>query len=633
MDLFAHLGASFAPVWPRRDATPGRTLDRRGASRRVNAGTSAAQAPPQAASPPPPPAPPDAATDTQSADNGATDKPERTSRRRWWLQNLPEPAPQIPPAPSIAVPVERVVGAGPRRIARMQPGSGGGDLWMTRACMESLASTIGALRSEEGGPLGGDRRTGVVTHFMHDTTAVRDAATYSPDVEFINRVFAEEWNPANVNMLGYVHSHPNGIPIPSGGDLHYARRILTHTVELDRLLIPIVQSVADRGRFGISGHAALRASGETPMAPRPKRLAGRPDLLESSIMILPDGGAPSRPLEQHPAFERVVDAYDLAALASTRVVIVGVGGSASFAESLARCGVGEIVLIDPDVVEETNLATQQTYLNDVGLPKVDVVARRIAAASPTTNVVTLHAPIEALNHPTLRVLLHRPLPGSPYFPSCTLMCAFTDDFWAQAETARLALAEGVPLLAAQVYRDGAAAEVVFVAAGHTPACHRCVLRPRYEAFAGGYTNTVTSHGTPLYATERLNAAKSMIAMAMLHTMHPRSDPTHPATRRFTRLFERIGNRNLVQIRLDPFVADTLGLTVFDRVFDGADPDRVVCDETVWLPQDPEDGSEGRPVCADCGGSGDLAKSVCEPVTPLKRPSAAKLGLGAPRSVR
>lgn len=55
------------------------------------------------------------------------------------------------------------------------------------------------------------------------------------------------------------------------------------------------------------------------------------------------------------SFERalpLIGADGLARLAESRVAVVGVGGvGGHVAEQLARCGVGEIVLIDGDVVE------------------------------------------------------------------------------------------------------------------------------------------------------------------------------------------------------------------------------------------------------------------------------------------
>ena len=495
---------------------------------------------------------------------------------------------------------------GIRRIHRVHSRSGASsDLWMTPGAYSAIASTIGALPAEQGGPLGGDRRTGIVESFVLDTTAERGAAIYTPDTRRLNRLFKTDWNPRGVSLLGFIHSHPAGSTRPSTGDRKYARDLLTALPALDRLQLPIVQSAAD-GPFALKGFAASSRGSDLPAIHRTR------------IRLL--SSLPSTPTPNTEVFSRVKDAYDLGLLASTRVIIVGAGGAAAYAENLVRCGVGEIVLIDPDTVEAPNIATQQTYLSDIGRPKVDAIADRLVDISPLVEVAIVQARFEELHAATLRQLLHRPMRnGVQRFPRHTLLCAFTDDFWTQAEVARVALQEGVPLLAAQVYRSGAAAEIVFVAPGHTAACHRCVLRTRYEAFLNGFTNDVGSSGTPLFATERLNATKALITMAMLHSLHPDADPAHPAAARHRALFERIRNRNLVQIRLDPNLRETLGLGVFDRVFAGADAERIVCDETLWLPQEPEDGSRpGGEPCPDCGGTGDLARLAGEQIEPLAR---------------
>ena len=62
-------------------------------------------------------------------------------------------------------------------------------------------------------------------------------------------------------------------------------------------------------------------------------------------------------------------------LAATHIAIVGCGGLGSvMAEEFARYGIGELTLIDPDVVEETNLPRLfGAGDDDIGRPKVKVV--------------------------------------------------------------------------------------------------------------------------------------------------------------------------------------------------------------------------------------------------------------------
>lgn len=75
-------------------------------------------------------------------------------------------------------------------------------------------------------------------------------------------------------------------------------------------------------------------------------------------------------------------------LQQSKVAIFGIGGVGSFVvEGLVRAGIGNFVLIDHDIVEETNLnrqliATKQT----IGKPKVEIAKERILEINPNATV-------------------------------------------------------------------------------------------------------------------------------------------------------------------------------------------------------------------------------------------------------
>lgn len=80
-----------------------------------------------------------------------------------------------------------------------------------------------------------------------------------------------------------------------------------------------------------------------------------------------------------------------AALRGLSVAVVGASGTGSpVVEMLARYGVGELILVDPDVVEEKNLnRILNARMDDVGRPKVEVVGDAIRRMGLGTRVLVL----------------------------------------------------------------------------------------------------------------------------------------------------------------------------------------------------------------------------------------------------
>lgn len=78
-------------------------------------------------------------------------------------------------------------------------------------------------------------------------------------------------------------------------------------------------------------------------------------------------------------------------LAGKHVAVFGIGGVGSYcAEALARSGVGALTLVDDDTVSVSNLNRQLIALRStIGMPKVDVMAKRIADISPNIKVTTI----------------------------------------------------------------------------------------------------------------------------------------------------------------------------------------------------------------------------------------------------
>lgn len=87
---------------------------------------------------------------------------------------------------------------------------------------------------------------------------------------------------------------------------------------------------------------------------------------------------------------------NIKSLADKRVLVIGLGGVGGTAlEALARSGIKKFVLIDFDVVDESNLNRQILYTKaDVGRKKIDVAKERLLKINDEFEIEPLNAKIE-----------------------------------------------------------------------------------------------------------------------------------------------------------------------------------------------------------------------------------------------
>ena len=100
-----------------------------------------------------------------------------------------------------------------------------------------------------------------------------------------------------------------------------------------------------------------------------KSRAGYEDMMEKSMI---DAALIGRHSEQvHTILQRA------------HVAIMGLGGlGSSVAVSLARIGVGKLLLADYDVVELSNLNRQYYFLDQLGLAKTEATRRNLQRINP-----------------------------------------------------------------------------------------------------------------------------------------------------------------------------------------------------------------------------------------------------------
>jgi molybdopterin/thiamine biosynthesis adenylyltransferase len=144
-----------------------------------------------------------------------------------------------------------------------------------------------------------------------------------------------------------------------------------------------------------------------------------------------------------------------------RVLVVGVGGLGSPAAlALARAGIGGLGLVDPDVVEISNLHRQPLYGDaDVGRAKVEVAAERLRAVAPALGITTWQERFPDGGAAAALAGFDVVLDG-------------TDTIAAKFAVNDAAVAAGVPLVHAGVL--GFRGQLMTVLPGET-ACYRCVF--------------------------------------------------------------------------------------------------------------------------------------------------------------
>lgn len=271
--------------------------------------------------------------------------------------------------------------------------------------------------------------------------------------------------------------------------------------------------------------------------------------------------------------QRIDSVIDTATLAGKCVAVVGTGGAAGFCKDLTRCGVGRMVLIDKDKVGEENLCRQEHALDHVGTPKAEAVRQELLRINPEMTVTARQDDITLLTDEEAREL----------FADVDLFVAATDSHAAQARVNQLALILGKPAVWAGLYRGGRAGEVAFWRPG-LPSCYRCLFPSRYAAAERGGADP-PSDGATVMDVKLLDAIAAQVVIGLL---------TAGADNRFGRLIEHLGDRQVLQVKIDP--AWTLNGTDPVRRHLGVpeDNDGYVAFCTVAR-RDPEPG--GR--CVDC----------------------------------
>ena len=171
--------------------------------------------------------------------------------------------------------------------------------------------------------------------------------------------------------------------------------------------------------------------------------------------------------------EKYEPLYSKTEIERKKVVIVGCGGSRSYAENLARSGIKHFVLIDADAYGRSNLQTQMAYADELGSHKAEVIADRIRLIAPDADVTVVKSMLdENMTDERFAAYIGEEWLADPY---SVLLAACTDNVIAQVRCSRLALKYGFPFLMAGIYPGGRVLEMAFFHPAISTVCPRCMF--------------------------------------------------------------------------------------------------------------------------------------------------------------
>ncbi len=241
-------------------------------------------------------------------------------------------------------------------------------------------------------------------------------------IVFTAALFDTAQHAAGAGVVARPVTNPYGV-------LLLANRIGT-TARPGEVIVPLGPAGLQLSDTAIAGH--LPGEGDTRVAVHAARVVDH----RWRLLLSAD--------DTHPAarasFDRQIRAFGADGqqlLSRLRIGIVGAGGTGSaVAEQLIRLGVGELLVIDPDVINDDGSNVTRVYgstMADIGVPKVDIVARSAERIGFGTNLMAIQGTIN--DEQTARLLT-----------GCDVIFGCTDDNRGRMTLARLAVWYLIPVI-------------------------------------------------------------------------------------------------------------------------------------------------------------------------------------------
>lgn len=476
---------------------------------------------------------------------------------------------------------------------------------ITKKVYEEIKNTVGKKIPETGGMLGLDNN-GIISHYVFDKNAVVGGAEYNPNVNFLQKII-DQWMDNNIKLIGFVHSHPNTFMQPSYADLDYAKEIID-IFSLDFLFLPIIKSsysatfeiypyvikldkkgkpyeelvqlFIGENKYEIGTDLEEQIEYITEETTSEKSTLTEEEIIANFIKMGEDKiiyknkpvvkkelSSLEEEYESETIYEKIKNTIDIKRINSSLIIGVGCGGARDFYIDMARSGVKSFILVDGDIYEEKNIGVQGAYISDIGKYKVDAIKEELLNINKDINVTAINEFLrEELDDLWFENLLKN------HNKKNILLCAFTDQFEAQARLENLSIKYQLKYLSAQHYENSIGSEVIYYYPKISKTLPKCFLKDRYEAYLEeGFINDVTSEGSLISYTTRINALCGKIAIGMLNYSQKNKNNM------VSSFLVEIPERNLIIIRNNRYLDYILNM---ENHFPNLDS--TYNDDVIWL---------------------------------------------------
>ncbi|WP_319591937.1 ThiF family adenylyltransferase [uncultured Draconibacterium sp.] len=430
---------------------------------------------------------------------------------------------------------------------------------ISREAYEQIKNTVGTYKAESGGILLGSREDNIIQKFVFDEKGVTGSVNYDPDVTFLNKIIKEEWENNSLELIGFAHSHPHGISRLSGdwggniGDIAYIKAMFNAIPDLEKFLVPIVYSSYGGAEFKIFPYVAERNNEENYYM---KELEVIEELvLQKDTEDTVTSKNKTKKSRGKTAFTntkaaklKLEGAVDRKLMENSKIVVIGCGGAMRLCEDLIRTGIGELVVVDFDKLDKTNIFTQGAYPDEIGRLKVRVLKDRVLRINPDVKITAINRDFLKMGQKEIDDICS----------GASQILMMTDSHLAQAKGNQVALEKKIPALFAMMFEKAQCFEAFFYIPCVTPACFRCAVSPRYEAYHNGYQNEISSNGSTIFQTNYLNSVLGMLSLAMLHNDIDNVE--------FGNWFGNSWDRNYLQTKIHPeYYGSTSENSIFKKV--------------------------------------------------------------------